>query len=295
MKKRLPLILIILVFIVGLGVLIYPVLSEFINARNHSSAVAGYSDAVNKLSEIDYQQLLDQAQQYNEDLSANQYRYDNTEEANLAYESNLRLSNSDVMGYIEIPKIDVKLPFYHGTDQAVLQVGVGHLQGSSLPVGGISSHAVLSGHRGLPSAKLFTNLDQIELGDTFTIYTLNMMLTYQVDQIEVVEPEEAEGLNIVPGGDYITLVTCTPYGVNTHRLLVRGVRIANPVVPETETIVPVSNNRYYDNYLLAILLAALIVLIIILGFLLRRRPRQKTVILDTMTPLHVQCINGERS
>ncbi len=230
MKKKITSVVIGLIFLVGLGILLYPTISNWVNERNQSRVVAGYSEAISNMTETDYSHYLDAAVRHNEKIAqagslasaVHMEKEDNLEE----YNSLLNVAGNGVMGVIEIPKIKVSLPIYHTTEDAVLQVGVGHFTGSSLPVGGESTHCILSGHRGLPSAKLFTDLDQIVEGDVFYMEVLGDTLAYQVDQIQVVLPQEVEQLDVVPGEDYVTLVTCTPYGVNTHRLLIRGTRIA---------------------------------------------------------------------
>lgn len=227
LKKHFSTIILILVFITGLSLLLYPTVSDYWNSFHQSRAIAGYAEAVNGIDDTDYQKIWDEAVAYNEKLLSGGNRWFLDEEEQKGYNSLLNISGNGVMGYIEIPKIDVSLPIYHGTDEGVLQIAVGHIAGSSLPVGGLGTHCVISGHRGLPSAKLFTNLDQMEKGDVFMLRVLDETLTYEVDQILIVEPDDISALEIIEGKDYCTLVTCTPYGVNTHRLLVRGHRIEN--------------------------------------------------------------------
>lgn len=214
----------ILAIVIGVGLLLYPTVSNWWNQRHQSHAIASYTEAIEGMSAADYAKYREAAQEYNEFLTTCVGRFTPTEEESEWYRSLLNITDDGIMAYIEIPKIDVKLPVYHSVDDAVLQVAVGHLEGSSLPIGGPSTHAVLSGHRGLPSAKLFTHLDELEVGDEFFISVLGEIHTYTINNIDVVLPEEMDGLAIEDGADYCTLVTCTPYGVNTHRLLVRGVR-----------------------------------------------------------------------
>lgn len=229
MKRIIVNIIIALVFLAGLSVLLYPMVSDYVNERHSSRAIANYDSLVQDLSEEDYTGELQAAGEYNAYL---------TEFSNLSvaaatemkredspYESLLNIDDNGVMASIRIPAIGVNLPIYHGTSEAVLQVAVGHYEGSSLPIGGDSTHAILTGHRGLPSARLFTDLDRLEEGDVFYIKVLGEILEYQVDQIQTVLPSELDSLSITPGEDYVTLVTCTPYGINSHRLLVRGMRI----------------------------------------------------------------------
>ena len=236
MKKRLLTIVITLFLLTGLSLLLYPTLSNYWNSIHQSKAIAGYVKTVVTLSDDDYAQCWADAQAYNQDLLKKQARFFPTAEELEEYEGLLNVSQNGIMGYVEIPKIGCLLPIYHGTDEAVLEIAAGHIVGTSLPVGGSGTHCVLSGHRGLPSAKLFTNLDRLSEGDRFMLHVLNETLTYQVDQILVVLPEEIEALEIEKDADYCTLVTCTPYGVNTHRLLVRGHRIET--VTEKEEALP---------------------------------------------------------
>ena len=227
MKKNRSNIILILIFLVGLSVMLYPTVSDYINQKNQSRAVASYSEEVENLSDVDYQAYFDAADDYNRRLAETPDAFYRPEQVS-GYTDTLDVSGTGIMGYITISKIGVELPVYHGTSDGVLQVAAGHLEGSSLPVGGAGTHAVISAHRGLPSAKLFTNLDELEAGDTFTITVLDRVLTYEVDQISIVLPTETDLLQPVEGKDYVTLMTCTPYGINTHRLLVRGKRIENP-------------------------------------------------------------------
>ena len=226
MKKNRSNIILILIFLVGLSVMLYPTVSDYVNQKNQSRAVASYSEEVENLSDVDYQAYFDAADDYNRRLAETPDAFYRPEEVS-GYTDTLDVSGTGIMGYITISKIGVELPIYHGTSDGVLQVAAGHLEGSSLPVGGAGTHAVISAHRGLPSAKLFTNLDELEVGDTFTITVLDRVLTYEVDQISIVLPTETDLLQPVEGKDYVTLMTCTPYGINTHRLLVRGKRIEN--------------------------------------------------------------------
>lgn len=226
MKKNRSNIILILIFLVGLSVMLYPTVSDYVNQKNQSRAVASYSEEVENLSDVDYQAYFDAADDYNRRLAETPDAFYRPDEVS-GYTDTLDVSGTGIMGYITISKIGVELPIYHGTSDGVLQVAAGHLEGSSLPVGGAGTHAVISAHRGLPSAKLFTNLDELEVGDTFTITVLDRVLTYEVDQISIVLPTETDLLQPVEGKDYVTLMTCTPYGINTHRLLVRGKRIEN--------------------------------------------------------------------
>lgn len=224
-SSRITTILLVLIFLAGLSLLLYPTVSDYWNSLHQSRAIASYSEQVADLDEEHYSHLWKDAQRYNETLLQRDNIYILNEEQRAAYDTLLDPSGTGVMGYIEIPAIACSLPIYHGADEAVLQVAVGHLDWTSLPTGGAGTHCVISGHRGLPSAKLFTNLDQLAVGDVFLLRVLNEVLTYEVDQILIVLPTETDALQVVPGEDYCTLVTCTPYGINSHRLLVRGHRI----------------------------------------------------------------------
>ena len=232
MKKRIiATILIILLFLAGLGIVLYPYVSEYVNAKHASRVVVNYDDTVKEITPEDFSQYFEVAEEYNERLRQNPNPF--SEDCRTeGYETALNVDGSGMMGYLEIPKISVKLPFYHGTSGAVLNEAVGHLEGSSLPVGGEGTHVVLSAHRGLPSAKLFTDLPELGEGDIFILTVLDRKMTYQVDQILTVLPTELEALEVEDGQDVVTLMTCTPYGINTHRLLVRGHRIEN--LPEEE-------------------------------------------------------------
>ena len=221
-KKHISTIIIALIFLAGLGFLLYPTVSNLWNRAHQSRAIATYTKQVEKLDDSQNKEMLKAARKYNKSLLKKSDHWKLSKKGKKKYESLLDVSGTGIMGYIEVPKIDCSLPIYHGTDEGALQIAIGHLEGSSLPVGGKSTHCVLSGHRGLPSARLFTDLDQMEEGDVFVLNVLGRKLAYEVDQIKVVVPDEMSDLEIVQGKDLCTLVTCTPYGINTHRLLVRG-------------------------------------------------------------------------
>lgn len=225
MKKHLSTIILIIVFLVGLSLLLYPTFSDWWNSMTQSQAIATYSKSVASIDNSAYEKLLAEAQQYNAELVMKPFSLQPLEEEKEYYNSVLNVTSSGIMSYIDIPSIRVELPIYHGTDEGVLQVAIGHLEGTSLPIGGPSTHCVISGHRGLPSARLFTDIDRLVVGDEFMLRTLDETLTYEVDQISIVLPYELSNLQIEPGKDYCTLVTCTPYGINSHRLLVRGHRV----------------------------------------------------------------------
>lgn len=224
-KKNWKLLFPALLFFMGVGLLVYPTFSNYWNFHRQEEAIAGYVENIAYSHEEEYQMLWSEAAAHNELLAENGIHWILSDEEMERYNEYLKTDDTGIMAYIDIPSIDCSLPVYHGTGEEVLQVGAGHIEGSSLPVGGESSHCVLTGHCGLPSAKLFTDIDQLTEGDTFTIHTLDRTLTYEVDQISIVEPTDMSLLQIEEGEDYCTLVTCTPYGINSHRLLVRGHRV----------------------------------------------------------------------
>lgn len=227
----------IIVFIVGLGLILYPPLSEYWNSFRQSRAIAQYSESLAAMDAEEKAAMIDAAEEYNKMLLDRQTGFALTAEQKEAYNKLLNISSNGVIGYIDIPAIGCSLPIYHGTEEKVLQIAIGHLEWSSLPVGGPGTHSVMSGHRGLPSAKLFTDLDELVEGDRFMISVLNDIYTYEVDKILIVEPDQTDALKIVPGEDYCTLFTCTPYGINSHRLLVRGRRVANIESSEVARVV----------------------------------------------------------
>lgn len=259
----------VLLLLAGVSLLLYPSLSDYWNSMHQTRAIASYAETVSQLDTAQYDEMWKAAQDYNRSLAQRETAFALTDEQKAAYESLLDVSGLGVMGYIEIPGIDCSLPIYHGTEESVLQVAVGHLEWSSLPVGGEGTHCVLSGHRGLPSAKLFTNLDKLAVGDTFLLRVLDEVLTYEVDQILIVEPEQVDALGIVPGEDYCTLVTCTPYGINTHRLLVRGHRVEN--TPEAARMHVTADATQFDPLLVAPVLAIPVLLLLLIILLLPKR------------------------
>ena len=274
MKKKgnhLITILLVLIFLLGLSLLLYPAVSDYWNSKHQTRAIAVYSEEVSGLDENQYQALWEAAAAYNASLLERNNAYLLTEEQKAAYEQLLNVSGLGIMGYIEIPSIDCSLPIYHGTEESVLQIAIGHLEWTSLPVGGESTHCVLSGHRGLPSAKLFTNLDKLQEGDVFLLRVLDEVLTYEVDQILIVEPQETGALRIVEGEDLCTLVTCTPYGINTHRLLVRGHRIEN--APEARLVRVTADAVQIEPLLVAPIVALPMLLLLLILLLLPKRPK----------------------
>ena len=273
MKKHLSTILLVLVFLVGLSVVLYPTVSDWVNRRNASRALVSYDETVNALSDADYEAYFAAADDYNRRLAATENAFYKPELVS-GYEQTLDLTGTGIMGYITIQKIGVELPIYHGTGEGVLQVAAGHLEGSSLPVGGAGTHAVISAHRGLPSAKLFTNLDELEVGDTFTVTVLDRVLTYEVDRISIVLPNETDLLQPALGKDYLTLMTCTPYGINTHRLLVRGRRIETP--NQYKRIRVTAEALKIEPIIVAPIMALPMLLILLIGMLLSTRKPKKT-------------------
>lgn len=272
MRKHLSTIVLVILLLIGLSLLLYPTVSDYWNSFHQTRAIATYAENVAALDNASYDAIWDAARQYNRNLLSRSNSFLLSEEQKAEYESLLDISGQGVMGYIEIPEIDVSLPIYHGTEDPVLQVAVGHLEWTSLPVGGESTHCVLSGHRGLPSAKLFTNLDKLREGDTFLLRVLDEILTYEVDQILIVEPQDTAALEIAEGEDYCTLVTCTPYGINTHRLLVRGHRIDN--IEEVKTVRVTADAVQLEPMLVAPVVAIPMLLILLILLLLPRRRKK---------------------
>ena len=264
--------LLVLILLVGLSLLLYPTVSDYWNSYHQTRAIAAYSEEVANLNQEQYDEIWAAAERYNASLNDRDEAYLLSDAHKEEYERQLDVSGLGIMGYIEIPSIDCSLPIYHGTEESVLQIAVGHLEWTSLPVGGESTHCVLSGHRGLPSAKLFTNLDKLQTGDIFMLRVLDNVLTYEVDQILIVEPQETGALRIEEGKDYCTLVTCTPYGINTHRLLVRGHRIDN--LEEVKTVRVTADAVQIEPMLVAPMAAIPILLVLLLLLLLPRRRKK---------------------
>ena len=272
-KNNLSTLFLILILFVGLSLLLYPSVSDYWNSFTQSKAIATYVDEVANLNEEDYSQLWEQARDYNQSLLRRTNRYLLDEEQTRQYSGLLNISGNGIMGHVEIPEIGCSLPIYHGTGDAVLQIAIGHLEWTSLPVGGASTHCVISGHRGLPSAKLFTDLDKLVVGDVFMLRVLDEVLTYEVDQILIVEPNVTDALQIVEGEDYCTLVTCTPYGVNSHRLLVRGHRIEN--IEEAKVVRVTANAIQIEPLVVAPVVAMpMLLLLLIMLMLPQRRNRE---------------------
>lgn len=274
MKKRKPdftNLILVLVFFIGLSVLLYPTVSDWWNSKVQSRAIVDYEAMLKDLAPEDYTKVFAEADDYNQRMRQIAFPlmyYDQV----TGYEETLNVTGNGIMGYITIEKIKVELPIYHGTSEAVLNVACGHVQGSSLPVGGPSTHAVLSAHRGLPSAKLFTDLDKMEVGDVFTVTVLDRVLTYQIDQILIVKPNEVDALYVTEGEDFCTLITCTPYGINSHRMLVRGCRVETP---EVKNIYVATDAYRIDSLILTPIVAAPMLLVLLI-LLLIRHPKKKS-------------------
>ncbi len=256
-------------FLIGLSLLLYPTISNWWNSNHQSQAVATYTEVVSTLDESKYEEKWQAAEEYNKKLAAKkEQNVFLTTEQQEEYNSQLKVEETDAMGYIEIPIIDCVLPMYHGTDEEELQAGVGHIEWTSLPVGGESTHSVISGHRGVPSAKLLSNLDKVVEGDFFVLHVLNERLTYQVDQILIVEPEDVKDLYIEEGKDLCTLVTCTPYGVNSHRLLVRGHRVDDSVVQELKIV---ADATQIDPTIVAVAVGVIVLIMILIVMFISNR------------------------
>lgn len=270
MKRKATTILFVLIFLIGLSLLLYPTVSDHWNSFHQSKMIISHAENVDKLSAEDCEVFRKNAKKFNKALRTFPDRWHMTDTEQKQYEEQLISDETAIISYVEIPKIKLSLPVYHGTGAAVLQEAVGHLEGSSLPVGGKGTHCVLSGHRGLPSAKLFTDLDKLVIGDEFLLYTLDEVLTYEVDQVRVVLPNDLSTLAIEDGKDYCTLFTCTPYGVNTHRLMVRGHRVETV---ETKHILITADALQIDEITVALVIGVPILAIVFVIVLVR--PRKK--------------------
>ena len=283
LKKNGLTLILLLILLIGAGLIAYPSFANWWNSFHQSRAVASYAETAANMNTEEYERIISKSQAYNRKLSRSGILWTLDEDEEKEYKEQLDIGTSGIMGYIDIPKIDVMLPIYHGIDESILQVAVGHIPGTSLPVGGKGSHCVVSGHRGLPSARLFTDIDKLVEGDTFTITVLNKTLTYEVDQIRTVLPTDLSDLQIEKGKDYVTLVTCTPYGINTHRLLVRGHRIENAdgdasVIADALQIEPI----YIAPFIAVPILILLIIGMFIMTGMRTRRRREKRQIYSQM-------------
>lgn len=275
--------ILIVILLAGLVLLLYPTVSNWWNERVQSRAIAAYDDSISDLSDSEYEQILEEAVSYNERLAEAGISafytpelldgYTNASGETQNYDDILDITGTGIMGYVSIPKIDVQLPIYHGTSNDVLQVAAGHLEGTSFPVGGEGTHAVIMAHRGLPSARLFTDISELEVGDTFTITVLHNVLTYEVDLISIVEPSDVTNLQIEEGEDYVTLMTCTPYGVNSHRLLVRGHRIET--ADDIVVTVPGEASRIRPLLVAAVIDGLMLLLLLVGTFLWPGKKKEK--------------------
>ena len=274
MRRRKTALFLTLGFLVGICILLYPAFSDFWNSKTQSRAITDYESVLENLEVADYTAVFEQAYAYNKALYETEFPL--VDHVNVpGYYDTLSITDNDMIGYLQIERIGVELPIYHGTSEEVLNKGVGHLEGSSLPVGGENTHCVMSAHRGLPSSKLFTDLDRMEKGDVFKIIVLDQVLTYRVDFITEIEPTDVTDLQIIEGGDYCTLFTCTPYGINTHRLLVRGVRIETL---KEKPIIYVSNEAYrIEPLLVTPAVAAPMLLVLLIHLLVKYREPPKSV------------------
>ena len=270
MKNHHSTILLILILLIGLSLMLYPSFADWWNSFHSSRAIASYEEQVANIDDAQYEELWDAARDYNQSLLHRPNDFLLSDEQQEIYKSLLDIGGNGIMGYIEIPMIDVMLPIYHGTKESVLQIAVGHLDWTSLPVGGAGSHCVVSGHRGLPSARLFTDLDKLKVGDVFMLHVLNEILTYEIDQILIVEPQDTDPLLIEPGKDLCTLITCTPYGINSHRMLVRGHRIEGQ--EEAKVIRITADAVRIEPLMVAPIVAVPILLVLLIILLL---PKQK--------------------
>lgn len=283
MKKKSSKIVIILIFLAGLSLLLYPLVANQWNNHRQKQLISNYESVVadkEAAGNIDYAAEMKKAEAYNDALRPSilpdSFAVAEAQtEADSSYENSLNIAGDGMMGIVEIPKIDIKLPIYHGTSDEVLQKAAGHLEGSSLPIGGENTHAVISAHRGLPSASLFTDLDQLEIGDHFLIHVLDETLCYEVDQILVVDPEDTSALAVEDGEDLMTLLTCTPYGVNTQRLMVRGHRVPYEEQTVADEQTPLSGLSLHTNYLLWVIVGIVVTGVFILILFIREKKLQK--------------------
>lgn len=292
-KRNLTNLILVFIGLVGMGLIAYPSFADWWNNFHQSRAVASYMEAVANMDKSKYESLLKEADDYNRALGRTGIQWTLTDKQKKEYNAVLNINDSGIMGYIDIPKINIELPIYHGTDEAVLQVAVGHIEGTSLPVGGRSTHCVVSGHRGLPSARLFTDIDKLVEGDTFTLTVLNRTVTYEVDQIRIVEPTDLSDLSIQKGKDLCTLVTCTPYGINTHRLLVRGHRVANA---QGEAAV-IADAMQIESIFIAPFIAVPILILLVIWMLIdtQRNKKLKALLMRTKDEYGVSDDDDEES
>ena len=265
MRKKFGNLILVLIMLIGVGLLVYPTFSDWWNSFHQTRAIAGYTAAVANMDREEFDRMWAEAEAFNTYLSQKSGRFNLSEQEIETYNSILDVTGTGIMGYIDIPSIKISLPVYHGTDEAILQIAIGHIIGTSFPIGGEGSHCAVSGHRGLQSAKLFTDIDKLQAGDKFLLQVLDRTLTYEVDQIRIVLPQELQDLEIDPYSDYCTLITCTPYGVNTHRLLVRGHRVDNDNTDATRVT---ADAMRFEPVIVAPLVAAPILFILLIYVLI---------------------------
>lgn len=272
MKDKIFYIIVSTALLVGVSLLLYPSISDYWNQHHQTQLLASYSEDVAELDEKDYKKLLKDAEEYNKSLANNPVDFTLSDSQRKIYDDMLNVSKNGIMGYVEIPSVNCTAPIYHGTDESILQIAIGHLEWTSLPVGGKSTHCVISGHRGLPSAKLFTDINKLTEGDVFILRILDEPLAYEVDQILIVEPEDTKALEIVEGADYCTLMTCTPYAVNTHRLLVRGHRIE---YSEAKEILVIADANQIKPQIVAVIIGFPLYIAVMLVILALTRKKKK--------------------
>lgn len=298
MRKKLGNFILVLILLVGVGLLVYPTFSDWWNSFHQTRAIAGYTAQVANMDKEDFDRMWAEAEAFNEYLKERPSRFMLTDEELERYNSILDVTGTGIMGYIDIPSIKVSLPIYHGTEESILQIAIGHITGTSFPIGGEGTHCAVSGHRGLPSAKLFTDIDKLTAGDKFLLQILDRTLTYEVDQIRIVLPQELQDLEIDPYQDYCTLITCTPYGVNTHRLLVRGHRVDND---DTDASRVTADAMRFEPVIVAPLVAAPILFILLIYMLIstskwnrrRKAHRSKDELQDAIGQIAAEDVTAE--
>ena len=274
MKKHLSTVILVLVFLAGLGLVMYPTVSDLVNKAHQSVAIDDYEKKISNMTKDDFHKILEDARLYNHTITTNEFpRNESDLEGNDEYKAAVNPSGNGMIGYLKIDSIKLRIPIYHTTKESVLQKAVGHIPTTSLPVGGKGTHAVLTGHRGLPSARLFTDLDKVRTGDIFYIYVLDDILAYKVDLIKTVLPAQVNDLQIVPGKDYVTLVTCTPYGINTHRLIVRGERVPYEEAVEQQKSVEPVVGKLPQEQIAVLAVAPVLVLLLIIILILKKKKR----------------------
>lgn len=275
MKKHLSTVILVLVFLAGLGLVMYPTVSDLVNKAHQSVAIDDYEKKISNMTKDDFHKILEDARSYNHTITTNEFpRNESDLEGNDEYKAAVNPSGNGMIGYLKIDSIKLRIPIYHTTKESVLQKAVGHIPTTSLPVGGKGTHAVLTGHRGLPSARLFTDLDKVRIGDIFYIYVLDDILAYKVDLIKTVLPAQVNDLQIVPGKDYVTLVTCTPYGINTHRLIVRGERVPYEEAVEQQKSVEPVVGKLPQEQIAVLAVAPVLVLLLIIILILKKKKRR---------------------